>query len=101
MERAPGDGVTPLVQLDPIARTVIAEALRRLVVTIPQWVRIPGIYLVALWLRDEDGGRDGDVVVPLAPAPPPLEAGRNYPPAEIRPLLQRLAEERLAVRDVG
>lgn len=61
-------------------------------------LRIPGIYLVALWLRDEDG--DGDVVVPLAPAPAPLEAGRHYRPEEIQPLLQQLARERLAVRDV-
>ena len=64
-------------------------------------LRIPGVYLMALWLRDEDGEHDGDVVVPLAPAPPPIEAGRHYALAELQPLLRQLAQERLAVSDIG
>jgi len=40
VEHAHEDGGMPLVQLDPIMRTVIADALRRLVLTIPQWVRL-------------------------------------------------------------
>jgi hypothetical protein len=63
-------------------------------------LRIPGVYLMALWLRDEDGEGDGDVVVPLAPAPLPLEAGRHYAPAQLQPILRELAQERLAISDV-
>jgi len=63
-------------------------------------LRIPGIYLVALWLRDEDGDGGGDVILPLAPTPAPLEAGHRYAPAELQPLLRELAQARLAMPDV-
>jgi len=39
-------------------------------------IRIPALYVMALWLKDLDG--DDDVVVPMAPAPPFLEANRPY-----------------------
>jgi hypothetical protein len=39
-------------------------------------VRIPALYVMALWLKDLDG--DDDVVIPMAPAPQFLEANRPY-----------------------
>ena len=35
-------------------------------------IRVPALYVMALWLKDLDG--DADIVVPMAPAPPFLEA---------------------------
>ena len=39
-------------------------------------VRIPALYVMALWLKNLDG--DDDVVIPMAPAPQFLEANRPY-----------------------
>jgi len=60
-------------------------------------LRVPAIALVALWLKDDDGGPGA--VAPLRPVPPPLEAGRRYAPAEIMPLLATMARERLRFDD--
>lgn len=54
-------------------------------------LRIPALYVVALWLH----GGDGDVVVPLAPAPPALEAGARYSGAVFTERLQDPAREQL------
>lgn len=62
----------------------------------PRLLRIPGIYVVALWLWREGGD---DVVIPLDPAPRSLVPGRQYAPAEIMPALAQLARERLAIED--
>jgi hypothetical protein len=43
-------------------------------------VRIPALYVMALWLKDLDG--DDDVVIPMAPAPEYLEANRPYTEGE-------------------
>jgi hypothetical protein len=39
-------------------------------------LRVPGIYLMALWLKDKQG--QDDIFVPLAPAPAGLDAGTQY-----------------------
>jgi hypothetical protein len=62
-------------------------------------LRIPALYVMALWLKDEQG--DKDVLIPLDPAPSPLEAGRRYPPEEMLDELAPLARERLPFDDVG
>lgn len=62
-------------------------------------LRIPGLYLMALWLRPRDGGPDE--LVPLTPAPLPLQAGRRYGAAELLAELAPMAAERLAVDHVG
>jgi hypothetical protein len=49
-------------------------------------LHVPALYTMALWLH-ADG--DDDVLVPLDPAPPGIEANRPYPAAE---LLGMLAE---------
>ena len=38
-------------------------------------LRVPALYVMALWLRDAQGRGDRDLFVPLAPAPAPLKAG--------------------------
>ena len=56
-------------------------------------LRVPALYLVALWLQAPD--RD-DVFVPLAPAPSPFEAGRPYSEPEFAGAAAALAREALA-----
>ena len=55
-------------------------------------VRIPALYVMALWLKDLDG--DDDVVVPMAPAPPFLEANRPYTEREFLKALSGPAKAR-------
>jgi hypothetical protein len=55
-------------------------------------VRIPALYVMALWLKDLDG--DDDVVIPMAPAPPYLEANRPYTQQEFLKALAGPARER-------
>jgi hypothetical protein len=61
-------------------------------------LRIPALYVMALWLKNEQGG-GADVLIPLDPTPAPLEAGRKYAPAEIRSPLAEAARARLAFDD--
>ena len=56
-------------------------------------LRIPALYLMALWLKDDRG--EADIVIPMAPAPAPLEAERRYPPEELIPQLAEMAERML------
>ncbi len=51
-------------------------------------LRAPALYLLALWLRDEKGDR----LVPIAPCPPPLEAGKAYPAARALKMLAGAAK---------
>jgi len=60
-------------------------------------LRVPGLYLMAVWLKDLNG--DGDVVIPLDPAPAPLEAGRSYRLDELEPTLASMSRERLSFGD--
>jgi hypothetical protein len=60
-------------------------------------LRIPALYLVALWLKDRNGTEDR--LVPLAPSQPPLTAGRIYPVAEVEKLLEPQAADRLKFDD--
>jgi hypothetical protein len=60
-------------------------------------LRIPALYVMALWLKNERGG--ADVVIPLDPAPAPLEAERKYAPAELLSALAESARARLAIDD--
>jgi hypothetical protein len=60
-------------------------------------LRVPGLYLMAVWLKDLNG--DGDVVIPLDPAPAPLEAGRSYGLQELEPELASMSRERLSFEE--
>ena len=62
-------------------------------------LRIPAIYLMALWLHDPDGGED--LVIPMEPAPAPLEVGRAYRPEELIEPLAELARPRLDGEALG
>lgn len=63
-------------------------------------LRIPALYFMGIWLKNEQGGQ-ADVVIPLEPAPPPLDSGRKYTPEEILSTLAEPARTRLAFDDVG
>jgi hypothetical protein len=60
-------------------------------------LRLPALYLMALWLKDRDG--DADMLVPLDPAPSGTEAGRGYPADELLTELRGRARELLASQD--
>jgi len=62
-------------------------------------LRIPALYLMALWLKDDDG--DGDLVIPLAPAPEPLEPKRRYQPDELMGALAAMVKAREGFADNG
>jgi hypothetical protein len=55
-------------------------------------LRVPALHLMALWLHALDGQRD--VLVPMSPAPLPVEPGRFYPAEELLAILSELAAER-------
>jgi hypothetical protein len=57
-------------------------------------LEIPALYLVALWLQH----RDGATLIPVAPAPPGIEANRSYPARELLNLLQERARQ---LPDIG
>ncbi len=42
----------------------------------PRLLRVPALYVVALWLKERTTGKD--IVIPLDPAPPNLTPGRHY-----------------------
>ena len=56
-------------------------------------LRVPALYLMALWLKDRDGS--ADMLVPLDPAPSGLEAGARYEEGDLLDRLARRARERL------
>jgi hypothetical protein len=43
-------------------------------------LQVPACFVMAIWLRDT--AHHDDLVVPVAPAPPPLTAGRQYSTSE-------------------
>jgi len=51
-------------------------------------LRVPALYLMALWLRDDKGDR----LVPIPPSPPPLKAGETYPASRALDSLQQAAK---------
>ncbi|MGA3071181.1 MAG: hypothetical protein ABSD43_13290 [Terracidiphilus sp.] len=59
-------------------------------------LRFSAIALLALWLKSDSGG--ADIVYPLSPAPPPLQAENPYSAADfiqaILPLARQRAERR-------
>jgi len=57
-------------------------------------LRVPALYVLALWLRDEEDGGGGDLFVPLAPSPLPLQAGERMPAAAFEAALQQLKRAR-------
>ena len=61
-------------------------------------LRVPALYLMALWLKDEDGNQD--LFVPLEPAPADLTPGHAYKWRELGERLRPMARERLEAEDV-
>jgi hypothetical protein len=60
-------------------------------------LRVPALHLNAVWLRDKVGAND--IVIPLAPTPPGLEAGRRYSAADFEAALEPQARAVLAETD--
>jgi hypothetical protein len=60
-------------------------------------LRSAPIYLIALWLKPDSG--TGDIIYPVAPAPPGLEAGQPYTEAAFISAILPLAERRATKSD--
>lgn len=60
-------------------------------------LRIPALYVVALWLVDKQG--HADRIVPLAPSPPPLSPGHAYTIGELEAQLAPQAASKLQFDD--
>jgi hypothetical protein len=60
-------------------------------------LRLPALYFMALWLKDESGNED--LIVPLAPAPAGIEPGRSYDEGELLGELRERARSRLDESD--
>jgi hypothetical protein len=60
-------------------------------------LRLPALYFMALWLKDESGSND--LIVPLAPAPAGIEPGRGYDEGELLGELRERAQSRLDESD--
>jgi hypothetical protein len=55
----------------------------------PRLLHVPALHAMALWLHGGDGR--SDVVIPLDPAPPGVEAGRRYSVADYLSALRQVA----------
>jgi hypothetical protein len=58
-------------------------------------LRIPSLYLIALWLH----ANDADEVIPIAPAPAGLQAGETIAEAALAAALRPLAEQRTQIEE--
>jgi len=58
-------------------------------------LRIPSLYLIALWLHADDT----DGLIPIAPAPAGLRAGATITEAELTATLRPLAEQRTRIEE--
>jgi hypothetical protein len=58
-------------------------------------LRVPALYVVAIWLKDQQGDEDRFLVLP--PAFPPLQTFHPYPAADLVSLLQRAAAQKAAL----
>jgi hypothetical protein len=61
----------------------------------PRLLRIPELYVMALWLKAEKAGED--IVVPMSPAPEELTAGRGYDEAAFLEGLASSARQRITM----
>jgi hypothetical protein len=60
-------------------------------------LRFSAIGLMALWLKPDSGS--GDLIVPVAPAPAGLEAGKAYAEADFLKIIKPLAQQRAENKD--
>lgn len=58
-----------------------------------RFLRVPALYVAALWLHDLDG--DHDVVIPIPPTDVHLKPGVDYVPSKFIALLQAPAQQKL------
>jgi len=62
-----------------------------------RFLRFSAIYVAALWLKSATGG--ADIIVPLAPAPRGLEAGKHYSAEDFLAAIRPLAQQRVDKAD--
>jgi hypothetical protein len=57
-------------------------------------LRVPALYVMALWLNDRDAQQNRDLIIPLDPAPSWLEANRAFSADVFLEVLYQKAQER-------
>jgi hypothetical protein len=57
-------------------------------------LRVPALYLIALWLKSSGSKSKGDIFIPLDPAPPGMKAGERMSSADFTAALLQLKGER-------
>lgn len=57
-----------------------------------RYLRIPAVHIAALWLKHPDDARD--VIIPLAPVPHPIVAGKRYARSAFEEAVRPLARRR-------
>ena len=72
-----------LGRAEQVARTTSGESLE------PRLLHVPALHAMALWLHGSDDSTD--VVIPLKPAPPPVEPDREYSVDEYLAALREVA----------
>lgn len=65
----------------------------------PRMLRVPALYIVALWLKERSPWRD--ILIPLEPSHPALTPGLSYTVAEFEAALRRAAEEQRSAAPAG
>lgn len=60
-------------------------------------LRVPALHVTAVWLQDKEG--KNDIIIPIAPTPPELIAGRSYSAGEFENALQERTKAILAETD--
>jgi hypothetical protein len=60
----------------------------------PRLLRVPALYIVAIWLKDRKSGQD--ILIPLPPSGPPLVVGQHYSASDFEAVLKAAADARIA-----
>jgi len=58
----------------------------------PRLLRVPSLYVDAIWLKERQTGRD--LIIPIPPSLPPLVVGRHYSAPEFEAVLRQEAAAR-------
>jgi hypothetical protein len=89
-----GINMGPYVAATKLALSSAAKTIPEQHDLLVRMLRLPQIYVYALWLHDE-ANANNDVIIPMAPAPAELPSGQTMTVAAFEDVIADLAKERL------